>query len=100
MAFLKRWVPFVRFAPQQHAITNQVGGRSERVGVFFITDDLQEAPTRLAGSADVAVLEVGGEIDYQATPSLRERLATCVAANERPLLVDLSTATFIDSTAI
>jgi anti-sigma B factor antagonist len=69
------------------------------VNVFFITDDVHGAPLE-SGADDVAVIAVGGEIDYQATPSLREWLATRVAAGERRLLIDLSTATFIDSTAI
>jgi anti-sigma B factor antagonist len=69
------------------------------VSVFFITDDVQGTPVE-SDADDVAVIAVGGEIDFQATPSLREWVATRIAAGGRRLLVDLSTATFIDSTAI
>jgi anti-sigma B factor antagonist len=69
------------------------------VSVFFITDNVQGAPVE-SGHDDVAVIAVGGEIDFQATPSFREWVATRIAAGGRRLLVDLSTATFIDSTAI
>jgi anti-sigma B factor antagonist len=50
-------------------------------------------------SDDVAVLVVGGEIDYEASPQLKERIAEHLLADRR-LVLDLSSATFIDSTAI
>jgi anti-anti-sigma factor len=49
---------------------------------------------------DVAVIAMGGEIDYAASPELRERLFTHIKAGRRGLVLDLSDATFIDSTAI
>jgi anti-anti-sigma factor len=48
---------------------------------------------------DVVILVAGGELDYAASPHFRERIAELVAAGKR-LIVDLSPATFIDSTAI
>jgi anti-sigma B factor antagonist len=50
-------------------------------------------------SDDVVVLVVGGEIDYEASPQLKERIAEHLRDN-RHLVLDLSWATFIDSTAI
>ncbi|HEV3072380.1 MAG TPA: STAS domain-containing protein [Solirubrobacteraceae bacterium] len=49
---------------------------------------------------DVVVLIVGGEIDYEASPQLRERIMGQLKADGRRLVLDLSWATFIDSTAI
>jgi anti-anti-sigma regulatory factor len=52
------------------------------VSVFFITDDVQGAPVE-SDADDVAVIAVGGEIDFQATPSLREWVAlSALAATE------------------
>lgn len=54
-----------------------------------------------AGSAITAVvLSAGGEIDYAASPKLRELLSAATRCEGAPLIVDLSGATFIDSTAI
>jgi anti-sigma B factor antagonist len=58
---------------------------------FYIGDDTT--------CDDVVVLVVGGEIDYEASPQLRERILAHIKAN-RHLVLDLSWATFIDSTAI
>jgi anti-sigma B factor antagonist len=49
---------------------------------------------------DVVVLVVGGEIDYAASPQLKERILPHIKANKQRLVLDLSWATFIDSTAI
>jgi anti-anti-sigma factor len=49
---------------------------------------------------DVLVVVVGGEVDYAASPQLRERVAEDIDAGRRRLVLDLSTATFVDSTAI
>jgi anti-sigma B factor antagonist len=59
---------------------------------FYISDDI-------AGD-EVVVLVVGGEIDYEASPQLKERISAHIKANRRHLVLDLSWATFIDSTAI
>jgi anti-sigma B factor antagonist len=59
---------------------------------FYIGDDVTPD--------DVVVLVVGGEIDYEASPQLKERILAHIKANRRRLVLDLSPATFIDSTAI
>jgi anti-sigma B factor antagonist len=61
---------------------------------FYIGDEA--APDRV----DLAIVVAGGEIDFAASPQLRERIAEHVDAGRRRLLLDLSTVTFIDSTAI
>ena len=66
---------------------------------FYITDDV--TPAGVGGAhVDVALLVVAGEIDYAAAPQLRQRILEHIRAGRRRLLVDLSTVTFIDSTAI
>jgi anti-sigma B factor antagonist len=62
---------------------------------FYIGDEETGEP-----SPEVAVLVAGGEIDYAASPRLRECLADCVNAGKRHLVIDLSSVSFIDSTAI
>jgi anti-sigma B factor antagonist len=64
---------------------------------FYITD---EEPIEDLQHDDVAVLAAGGDIDYSATPQLRERIADQIEAGKRHLVLDLSKVTFIDSTAI
>ncbi len=59
---------------------------------FYIGDDVT--------CDEVVVLVVGGEIDYDASPQLKERILAHIRANRRRLVLDLSWATFIDSTAI
>jgi anti-anti-sigma factor len=54
----------------------------------------------VARSADIAVLIAGGEIDYMASPRLRERLIDSVRSGSRHVVLDLSAVTFIDSSAI
>jgi anti-sigma B factor antagonist len=49
---------------------------------------------------DVLVLVAGGEIDFAASPQLRERIAEELGAGSRRLVLDLSRVTFLDSTAI
>ena len=49
---------------------------------------------------DVGVLVAGGELDYAATPQLSEQLADHINAGMTRLVLDLSSVTFIDSTAI
>ena len=48
----------------------------------------------------VGVLAAGGEIDYATSPLLHEHIAGHIKAGPRHLIIDLSAATFIDSTAI
>jgi anti-sigma B factor antagonist len=52
------------------------------------------------GRGDIALLAMGGEIDYDASPQLKERIADHIKAGRRRLVLDISAATFIDSTAI
>lgn len=65
---------------------------------FYITDDA--TANGVQHSEDVALLVAGGEIDYEASPQLRECLADHVNEGKRQLVLDLSAVTFIDSTAI
>jgi anti-anti-sigma factor len=48
----------------------------------------------------VGGVAAGGEIDYAASPLLHEHIASQIKAGARHLVIDLSAATFIDSTAI
>ena len=63
---------------------------------FYISDETVDEA--IAGG--VGVLSAGGEIDYAASPLLHEHIARHVKAGTRHLIIDLSGATFIDSTAI
>jgi anti-sigma B factor antagonist len=68
------------------------------MGFFYIGD---EATDSVATSGDdVAVVVAGGELDYAASPQLKERLGESIEAGASHLVLDLSMATFIDSTAI
>lgn len=62
------------------------------MGSFYISDHVTRD--------DVVVLVAGGEIDYAASPQLRECVDGHIKAGRRRLMLDLSAATFIDSTAI
>jgi anti-sigma B factor antagonist len=64
----------------------------EGMSSFYISDSVT--------GDDVAVLVVGGEIDYEASPQLRKLITGHLSAERRRLVLDLSWATFIDSTAI
>jgi anti-sigma B factor antagonist len=64
---------------------------------FYIRDDAGADPSY---GSDVVVLVVSGELDYSASPHLRERIFDHVKADKRRLVVDLSAVTFIDSMAI
>jgi anti-sigma B factor antagonist len=65
---------------------------------FYIMDDIAiEDPQ---WGADVAMLVAGGDIDFNATPQLRQRIVAYIEAGKRRLVIDLSQVTFIDSTAI
>ena len=64
---------------------------------FFIFDDVQLVDE---SSHDLAVLVVGGEVDYEVSPQLRQRIVHAIRAGRRRLVLDLSDVTFIDSTAI
>jgi anti-anti-sigma factor len=65
---------------------------------FFIGG---EAPAQVVEQGeDFVVLVAGGELDYAASPEIRAQLAEHVNTGMRRLVLDLSTVTFIDSTAI
>jgi anti-anti-sigma factor len=64
---------------------------------FFISDDTTGEP---GASGETAVLNAGGEIDYEASPQLRAALAEQIKAGKHHILLDLTDANFIDSTAI
>jgi anti-sigma B factor antagonist len=68
---------------------------------FSISEDLP-AVHHDAGDApdDVALIAVGGELDFGASPRLRARLFAHIDGGTRHLVLDLSEVTFIDSTAI
>jgi anti-sigma B factor antagonist len=63
------------------------------VSLFYVISD--ETTTD-----DVAVIAMGGEIDFAASPQLRERIDAHIDAGRRNVVLDLTSATFIDSTAI
>jgi anti-sigma B factor antagonist len=63
---------------------------------FYIGD---EAQVEDAGK-DLAILVVGGEVDFEVSPQLKARMMKTIKAGRRRLVLDLSDVTFIDSTAI
>ncbi len=65
---------------------------------FYIGEDTTGAG--VVYSDDVVVLVAGGELDYAASPQIRERLAEHIGAGVRRLVLDLSMVTFIDSTTV
>jgi anti-sigma B factor antagonist len=65
---------------------------------FYIGDNLGLDDD--ASEGDLAVLVMGGELDYEASPQLRTRVVGAIKAGRRRLVLDLSEVTFIDSTAI
>jgi anti-sigma B factor antagonist len=68
------------------------------MGFFYISDDGTVDGAELGN--DVVVLVAGGEIDYSASPQLSERLSERIEGGTTRVMLDLSTVTFIDSTAI
>jgi anti-sigma B factor antagonist len=63
---------------------------------FYIGDEVQVED---AGE-DLAILVVGGEVDFEVSPQLKARMMRAIKAGRRRLVLDLSDVTFIDSTAI
>jgi anti-sigma B factor antagonist len=68
------------------------------MGFFYISDDGTVGDAE-HGNA-VVVLVAGGEIDYAVSPQLKERIAGRIDEGFTRVVLDLSTATFVDSTAI
>jgi anti-sigma B factor antagonist len=52
------------------------------------------------GGGGAHVVSASGELDLQAAPELRDVLMQLIELGEKELVVDLSDATFIDSTTI
>jgi anti-sigma B factor antagonist len=50
--------------------------------------------------ADTHVIELGGEVDLYTAPEFKERLVQVIEDGKKLLVVDLSKATFIDSTTL
>jgi anti-sigma B factor antagonist len=65
------------------------------VSLFYVIDE------PVQGSDEgLVLLLAGGELDYAAAPQLRERIAEHAGVTPCHVVLDLSQATFIDSTAI
>jgi anti-sigma B factor antagonist len=63
---------------------------------FYIGDDVKVEDA----DPGLAVLVVGGEVDYEVSPQLKARLMKAIKAGTRRLVLDLTGVSFIDSTAI
>ena len=59
---------------------------------FHIQDEEVDAHTH--------VIELGGEIDLYTAPEFKERLVELIDGGKKHIVVDLSDATFIDSTTL
>jgi anti-sigma B factor antagonist len=46
------------------------------------------------------VIELGGEVDLYTAPEFKERLVELIESGKKQIVVDLSQATFIDSTTL
>ena len=59
---------------------------------FHISDEEIDAETQ--------VIELGGEIDLYTAPEFKERMVALIEDGKKQIVVDLSEATFIDSTTL
>jgi anti-sigma B factor antagonist len=59
---------------------------------FHISDEEIDAETQ--------IIELGGEIDLYTAPEFKERLVALIEDGKKRIVVDLSSATFIDSTTL
>ena len=50
--------------------------------------------------SDTHVIELGGEVDLYTAPEFKERMVELIEAGKKRIVVDLSQATFIDSTTL
>ena len=50
--------------------------------------------------ADTHVIELGGEVDLYTAPEFKERMVQLIEEGKKQIVVDLSKATFIDSTTL
>lgn len=62
------------------------------MGYFDMSDDMIEG--------NVRVFHVAGDVDFDVAPQLKRRIVSRIDAGDRQLIVDLSAAGFVDSTAI
>jgi anti-sigma B factor antagonist len=59
---------------------------------FHISDEEIDAETQ--------IIELGGEIDLYTAPEFKERMVALIEDGKKRIVVDLSAATFIDSTTL
>ena|SRR6478736_5691346 len=59
---------------------------------FHISDEEIDSETQ--------VIELGGEIDLYTAPEFKERMVALIEDGKKRIIVDLSAATFIDSTTL
>lgn len=59
---------------------------------FHINDEAVDDTTH--------VIELGGEVDLYTAPEFKERMVRLIDSGKRRIVVDLSEATFIDSTTL
>ena len=59
---------------------------------FHIEDEAIDDPTH--------VIELGGEVDLYTAPEFKERMVELIEDGKKQIVVDLSKATFIDSTTL
>jgi anti-sigma B factor antagonist len=62
------------------------------VGSFYLSEHTLEG--------GVHVIRIGGYVDFDVAPQLKKRIVQRIESGERRLVIDLSDAGFIDSTAI
>lgn len=68
------------------------------MNAFYINDE--DTPADIEHGDDLALVVIGGEIDYAVSPQLREHINARIRDGVRSLVLDLAAVTFIDSTAI
>lgn len=51
-------------------------------------------------NAETQIIDLGGEIDLYTAPEFKERLVALIEDGKKRIVVDLSSATFIDSTTL
>ena len=51
-------------------------------------------------NSDTHLIELGGEVDLYTAPEFKERMVQVIEAGKNHVVVDLSNATFIDSTTL
>ena len=59
---------------------------------FHISDEEIDASTH--------IIELGGEVDLYTAPEFKERMVELIESGKKQIVVDLSKATFIDSTTL